>query len=193
MQAAITTLFSGAVGGLTMALLCKPTRRSWRAANTLSKVVSGVLSGLVVSSATCAIAPVWAHAVTAALSAGTTKLFAKWLIRLGIDDVSSVVSVHLVGGVISVLAVGFFAQPDLLQQLPQLPSQKAAQFSAGFVYGGDGRQLVLQLVWLLLLLLWAAVTTVPLCLMLRSLGYLRNDTRSSLKGAKPRRCLACCA
>lgn len=173
-----------------MALLCKPTRRSWRAANTLSKVVSGVLSGLVASASTCAIAPVWSHAVTAALSAGATKLCARWLVRLGIDDVSSVVPVHMVGGVISVLAVGFFAQPELLQQLPQLPSREAAVRSAGIVYGGDGKQLALQLVWLLLLVLWAAVVTVPLCLTLRSLGYLRNDTRSSLKGARLTYCSA---
>jgi ammonia channel protein AmtB len=182
MQAAVATLYAGAIGGLVAAFLCKPTRRSWREAATLSEVTIGLLAGLVSSASTCGVVPLWAHTVTAALAAGAAKAACRLLARAGIDDVSSVVPIHLVGGVISVLSVGLFAEADLIQQISQLPSKEAAQKSAGAFAGGDGMQLLLQFVWLLFILTWSIVITVPLCLTLRAIGHLRNDTRSSLKG-----------
>jgi ammonia channel protein AmtB len=181
-QAALATLFAGAVGGLTAMILCKPSQRTWRATSTVSKVVVGVLAGLVASTSTCSVVPLWAHSITSAIAAICAKLTCQLLSHAGIDDVSAVVPVHLVGGIISVLSVGFFAHPDLLRLLPQLPSVAATHASAGLVFGGKGHQLALQLVWILLILAWSTVLTVPTCVTLRSLGLLRNDTRSTIKG-----------
>ena len=142
-----------------------------------------MLAGLVASAASCGVVPLWVHAITSSVSAIAAKLISKLLIRQGIDDVTSVVPVHLVGGVISVVSVGFFAETKRIRMLPMAPSDEASQISTGIVFGGNGSQLGLQLLWLLFILAWTITITVPLCLTLRSLGHLRNDTRSTLTGA----------
>ena len=92
--------------------------------------------------------------------------------HLRVDDVVSAVPIHLVSGAVSVLAPGFFASADNLMHLAKQPSRLAATRSAGVFFGGDGRQLAVQLLWLSFILLWTVVITVPLCLGLRSMGIL---------------------
>jgi ammonia channel protein AmtB len=188
MQAALCTIFAGAVGGVVSALLCSHSQHTWKATSTVPRVVTGVLAALVASTCSCSIAPVWTQAVSACIAA-TLARWATWLLRrAGVDDVTNVVPVHLCGGIVSVITVAFFAQPQLLQQLPSLPSREAVRHSAGLAFGGNTHQLIVQLVWLLIILLWSLVITVPMCLLLRSLGCLRNDTNTTSRGASQTAC-----
>lgn len=186
MQAALATLFAGSVGAVAAAILSKSSRKSWRTAAMLSNVTSGVVAGLVSSSALCGIAPLWGVAATATVAAVASKGASNLLARAGVDDVASVVPNHLVGGIVSVLSVGFFADPDYLRLTSHLPTAAAARVSAGVFIGGNGKQLLLQLLWLVLIIAWGTVCSVPLCLGLRAVGLLRSDPHPSANGVPGR-------
>lgn len=87
---------------------------------------SGAVAGLVAITPSCAnLTPFWALVlgiVTGAVCAMAVEL--KW--KLGYDDSLDVVGVHMVGGLIGTLYLGFFAT------------------DTGLFVGGDGRQLLVQ-------------------------------------------------
>ncbi|MFE5410110.1 ammonium transporter [Microbacterium sp. NPDC056569] len=87
---------------------------------------SGAVAGLVAITPACAaLTPIWAIVlglVAGALCALAIELKYKW----GFDDSLDVVGIHLVGGLIGTLYLGFFAT------------------GAGLFMGGDGTQLVVQ-------------------------------------------------
>ena len=89
---------------------------------------SGAVAGLVAITPSCAnLAPGWAillGVVTGAVCALAIEL--KW--KLGYDDSLDVVGVHLVGGLIGTIYLGFFAT------------------GTGLLVGGDYEQLVLQVI-----------------------------------------------
>jgi len=71
---------------------------------------NGWVGGLVASSAACAFIPPTA-AIVIGLVAGTLVIFAvEWFeLRMAVDDPGGAISVHAVGGIWGVLALGFFA------------------------------------------------------------------------------------
>lgn len=87
---------------------------------------SGAVAGLVAITPACAaLQPVWA--ILLGLIAGAVCALAVDLkYKLGFDDSLDVVGVHLVGGLIGTLYIGFFAN------------------GTGLFLGGDGRQLLVQ-------------------------------------------------
>ena len=180
---------AGAAGGLTAAVLSTAAPRPWLAATPAA--ISGTLAGLVSASATCIVAPLWTHVPVAAVAAGVAQL-AQWGLRkLQVDDATSAAAVHLGGGAVSILAVGFFAEPQRLLSLPGVPPQAAAAASAGVAFGGDGSQLGVQAVWLLFVLGWTAALVLPVCLGLQAFGVLRSPDTALTAGAPLRaRCAA---
>jgi Amt family ammonium transporter len=83
-----------------------------------SLCVNGWVSGLVAGSAGCAVvAP--AAAVLTGLIAGALVTFAiEWFeLRLGVDDPGGAISVHAVGGIAGLLALGLFDASQWLAQL----------------------------------------------------------------------------
>lgn len=54
--------------------------------------------------------------------------------------------------------------------LPSLPTPASAMFSSGLAMGGSGEQLVVQVLWLLFVVGWSLLVTVPVCLVLMVLG-----------------------
>jgi len=85
---------------------------------------SGIIAALVAITPACgAVSPLGAIAI--GLIAGVVCCLAvEWKFRLGFDDSLDVVGVHLVGGVIGTLLIGFFATAD------------APNGAAGLFYGG---------------------------------------------------------
>ena len=87
---------------------------------------SGAVAGLVAITPACAaLTPIWAvvlGVVAGALCALAIELKYKW----GFDDSLDVVGIHLVGGLIGTLYLGFFAS------------------NTGLFMGGDGTQLLVQ-------------------------------------------------
>ncbi|GAA3099339.1 ammonium transporter [Streptosporangium carneum] len=96
-------------------------------------VASGAVAGLVAITPACGFVDPWAAIVIGAV-AGAACAFAVGLkYKLGFDDSLDVVGVHMVGGVLGAVSLGFLAAYPFLEQQ-----------SKGLLYGGGLKQLGLQ-------------------------------------------------
>ena len=59
---------------------------------------------------------------------------------------------------------------DQIALLPSLPAPATALFSRGLAMGGSSHQLITQLSWLVFVIGWTLLLTVPLCVVLMMLG-----------------------
>jgi Amt family ammonium transporter len=132
---AAVTILAGASGGITAATFMIMTTRKPDPTITMN----GLLAGLVASSAGAAyinpVAAVIISVVAGLLACVFVQLLDKWRI----DDPVGAISVHGVGGLWGVLAVGIFANSDSVN---------------GRLHGGWG-QLGAQVIGALVLVLWA--------------------------------------
>ena len=120
---------------------------------------SGAVAGLVAIAPSCAaLAPGWAlllGVITGAVCALAVEL--KW--KLGYDDSLDVVGVHLVGGIIGTLYVGFFAT------------------GTGLFTGGTGAQLLVQFIAAFGVLIYSFVVAYLLGLLIeKTIGFrVKNE------------------
>lgn len=114
---------------------------------------SGVVAGLVAITPACgSLSPVGSMGL--GLVAGVLSALAIGLkYRLGYDDSLDVVGVHLVSGLWGTVAIGLLAT------------------DTGLFYGGDARQLVVQLVIAAFALAYTAIWTLLLALVLKPMGW----------------------
>jgi ammonium transporter, Amt family len=70
---------------------------------------SGVVAGLVAITPACAFVDIWGALIIGVVAGGVCALAISIKYRLGYDDSLDVVAVHLVGGLIGTLLIGFFA------------------------------------------------------------------------------------
>ncbi|TWS21423.1 ammonium transporter [Tsukamurella asaccharolytica] len=124
---------------------------------------SGVVAGLVAITPACAnVTPV--GAIILGIVAGAAAAFAVGLkSKFGFDDSLDVVGVHLVAGLIGTVALGFLAK------------------DTGLFYGGDYKQLVVQIVIAAVALAFTAVLTAVIALALKPLGW-RIDKEDEADG-----------
>jgi ammonium transporter, Amt family len=108
---------------------------------------SGVVAGLVAITPACGnVDPMGAIAI--GLIAGVGCAFAVGLkYKLGYDDSLDVVGVHMVGGLIGTLLIGFFATPAI------------SDTKVGLFYGGDASQLILQAIAAFSAMIYSFVVT----------------------------------
>ncbi|NKY18924.1 ammonium transporter [Tsukamurella spumae] len=124
---------------------------------------SGVVAGLVAITPACAnLTPV--GAIILGVVAGVAAAFGVGLkSKFGFDDSLDVVGVHLVAGVIGTISLGFLAK------------------DTGLFYGGDYKQLVVQVVIAAVALAFTAVLTVVIAYALKPLGW-RIDKEAEADG-----------
>ena len=92
-------------------MLCTPhATTDMHAVKAVHTISQGTRAAVVASTASCAVVPLWTQLITGPLASVTSGWLDRLLQRCGMHDSSSVVSVHLGGGAIGVVAVGFFAQ-----------------------------------------------------------------------------------
>ncbi|MCM3068618.1 ammonia channel protein, partial [Priestia flexa] len=77
--------------------------------------------------------------------------------KFGYDDSLDVVGVHLVAGLWGTVGIGFFAY--------------ASEDAPGLFYGGDFKQLVVQIVIAAVALLYTAILTVIIAFIVKPLGW----------------------
>jgi Amt family ammonium transporter len=125
---------------------------------------SGVVAGLVAVTPACgALSPVGSIAL--GLGAGALCALAVGLkYRFGYDDSLDVVGVHLVGGIVGTVGVGFLAT------------------SGGLLYGDGLRQLVVQVLVTLFAMAWSAVATLVVGLLVKVLVGWRVSEEEELAG-----------
>jgi Amt family ammonium transporter len=106
-QAALNTTLSAAAAALAAAAI---TRLRFGMPDA-SLCVNGWTGGLVASSAACAFVSPAAAVFTGAIAGVLITFSVEWLdARLGVDDPAGSISVHAVGGIWGLLALGMFAQ-----------------------------------------------------------------------------------
>nr|WP_237562485.1 ammonium transporter [Glutamicibacter soli] len=132
-------------------------------------VASGLVSGLVAITPSCADIAPWAAMLLGVL-AGAGSAWAvnlKW--KLGYDDSLDVVGVHLVSGIIGTLFLGFFAMPT-------------AESAGGLFYGGGTGQLVSQFMALLVVIVFSAAMTWVIAMLIEKISPWRVPAEIEIAG-----------
>ncbi len=132
---------------------------------------SGAVAALVAITPACAfVAPI--GAIIIGLLAGVICAFAVTLkYRLGYDDSLDVVGVHLVGGVVGCLLIGFFATTEVNELGKD-----------GLLYGGGAGLLGVQAVGALAVMAYSFAVTLILALVLKAVVGLRVSQDDEVSG-----------
>ena len=132
---------------------------------------SGAVAALVAITPACAfVAP--SGAIIIGLLAGVICAFAVTLkYRLGYDDSLDVVGVHLVGGIVGCLLIGFFATTEVNELGKD-----------GLLYGGGAGLLGIQAVGALAVMAYSFVITLILALVLKAVVGLRVSQDDEVGG-----------
>ena len=156
---AVNTLLAGATGAVVALYI-----QLWRTKQTdILMACNGALAGLVGITAPVAYVDPWAAVVIGAIAA-PLMMASVWFIEniLKIDDPVSAISVHGVCGLWGILAVGIFAT--------EVVGNTGDDAVIGLV-GGNGLQIVSQLISMGVVLGWALVTGFAMFLLLdRTMG-----------------------
>jgi len=125
---------------------------------------SGIVAGLVAITPACgSVSPVGAI-VLGLVAGGLCALAVGLKYRIGYDDALDVVGVHLVGGLVGTVAIGFLAT------------------SGGLFYGDGARLLVVQLLIALFAVAWSAVFTLVVALAVKAVVGLRVEEEVEVEG-----------
>ena len=125
---------------------------------------SGVVAGLVAITPACgAVSPIGAIAL-GLVAGGICALAVGLKYRFGYDDSLDVVGVHLVGGLVGTIGVGFLST------------------STGLLYGEGASQLVLQVLVALVAILWAAAATFVVASIVKLVIGLRLPEEDEIEG-----------
>ena len=137
----------------------------------LTMAMNGSLGGLVAITAGCSVVQPWAACVIGIIGGGVYILGSNALIKLRIDDAVDAIPVHGANGIWGCLAVGLFADPDLV-------ASAYGSDKAGLFYGGDdpANLLAVQVCGLLFIIGWVSVLMTPFFIALKALGLFRVDS-----------------
>ncbi|MEI2811382.1 MAG: ammonium transporter [Nocardioides sp.] len=125
---------------------------------------SGVVAGLVAITPACgSLSPLGSMAL-GAVAGGLCALAVGLKYRFGYDDSLDVVGVHLVGGVVGTIGIGFFAT------------------STGLLYGGGVKQLVIQTLVAAYAIVWSAVVTLVVGLAIKAAMGWRIEEDEEVAG-----------
>jgi Amt family ammonium transporter len=137
---------------------------------------SGAVAGLVAITPACAfVSPVGAifiGLITGGLCAWAIGLKNKF----GLDDALDVGGVHLVGGLSGTILIGFFSISNAELSWGQ------GDNPSGIFYGGDAKQLVIQVLVALFAVVFSGVLTLVIALILRSTMGLRVSAEVEADG-----------
>jgi ammonium transporter, Amt family len=138
---------------------------------------SGVVAGLVAITPSCSSVNVLGALVIGALAGMACALAVGLKYRFGFDDSLDVVGVHLVGGILGTLMVGLVAAP----QSPAIATAGGAT-SPGLFYGGGFAQLIRQTIGASSVLLYSALGTLIIALLLKYTIGLRLNAEDEASG-----------
>ncbi len=137
----------------------------------VSMSLNGSLAGLVAITAPCADVDAFGAIVIGAV-AGALVVFGVWLLDyvLKIDDPVGAVAVHMLNGIWGTIAVGIFATGNGQNGI------------TGLLYGGGFTQLGIQLIGMISVLAWAAVTTTVMFLAIKYTMGFRASREDEMRG-----------
>eukprot|EP00904_Undaria_pinnatifida_P002669 jgi/Undpi1/12402/HiC_scaffold_5.g02074.m1 len=147
----VTTTISAAFGAITTVTLAKLSLGYWDggAAN------NGLLAGLVGITAGCSTCEPEGAFVIGVVSGFVYTFSSKALVAMKVDDVVDAIPVHFFCGMWGVLAASLFATKD--NYAAAYYADRASK-CAGAFYGGDGSAVAANVVFILAVVAWVAVT-----------------------------------
>jgi Amt family ammonium transporter len=162
----LNTAVAASAGLLAWALV----ERIRNGAATSMGAASGLIAALVAITPACgAVSPLGAVAI-GAIAGAVCSLAVELKFRLGFDDSLDVVAVHLVGGIIGTLLIGFFATED------------APNGVAGLFYGGGFELLGVQSLATVAVLVYSFVVTFVIAFAINRTIGLRVQEEDELRG-----------
>lgn len=170
--AAVTTTIGGASGAISAMVtdMLMYRLKTGEVAYDITMVMNGTLAGLVGVTAGCAMIEPWAAAVIGIVSGWVYIFVSKLLVSLKIDDAVDAIPVHMGAGLWGVIAVGIFAEPDLVA------SAVSGNGGAGLIYGGKSALIIAQLAGAAWIIGWVSAVMIPFFLCLKFAGLLRVDS-----------------
>ena len=145
---------------------------------------SGIVAGLVaITPAAGSVDPLGALAI--GVLAGIACAYAVGLkYKFGYDDSLDVVGVHLVGGLVGTLLIGFFASPLAMTTIADGddPTKAHAEGVAGLFYGGGFDQLGKQAIGAFAVMAYSAVVTYLIALIIKHTIGWRISTTDEVSG-----------
>ena len=133
---------------------------------------SGVVAGLVAITPACGSVTLVGAIALGAVAGIACSLAVGLKYKLGYDDSLDVVGVHLVGGLVGTVGIGFLAAPTAAT--PAIPE--------GLLYGGGPKLLVVQVACAAFALLWATIATVIVALVIKHTVGWRLADEHELEG-----------
>ncbi|TXI52157.1 ammonium transporter [Mycolicibacter arupensis] len=143
---------------------------------TLLGAASGIVAGLVAITPACASVDVVGALVVGAVAGVACALAVGLKYRFGFDDSLDVVGVHLVGGLVGTLLIGLVAAPTTAAIYGE------SDVSPGLFYGGGFDQLWRQTIGATSVLVYSAVGTAIIALILKYTMGLRVDAEDEASG-----------
>jgi Amt family ammonium transporter len=154
---------SGAVAALIFSWL-------WFKKPDASMTLNGLLAGLVAITASCAVVSPGASIIIGLIGGVLVVLSVEFIDKiLKVDDPVGAASVHCVCGIFGTLAVGIWAYAEEDGVL-------------GLLHGGGFSQLGVQIIGILAVGAWAAVTSLLLFFLIKAIFGLRVSPREELVG-----------
>ncbi|MCU1633105.1 MAG: ammonium transporter [Micrococcaceae bacterium] len=162
----LNTAIAASAGLLAWALV----ERVRNGAATSMGAASGLISALVAITPACgAVSPMGALAI-GAIAGAVCSLAIELKFRLGFDDSLDVVGVHLIGGILGTLLIGFFATED------------APNGVSGLFYGGGFELLGIQALATIAVLVYSFVVTWVIAQAIQRTVGLRIEQEDELRG-----------
>ncbi len=127
---------------------------------------SGVVAGLVAITPACASVDTWGAISIGAIAGALCAMAVDLKYRFGFDDSLDVVGVHLVGGIVGTILIGFFEAYDGL----------------GIFYGGGVSQLIAQVQGVVIVMAYTFVMTLIIGGLLVKFAGFRATKEAELRG-----------
>jgi len=134
----------------------------------LTMAMNGALGGLVAITAGTSVVTPWAACIIGIIGGWVYIGFSRFLIKMRIDDAVDAIPVHFANGAWGVIAVGFFADPDLM-------AVAGYADKPGVFYGGGGELLLANFVSVVWICAWVFFLMTPFFVILHALGLFRVD------------------
>jgi len=146
-RVAVTTTLAASAGAISTFIFGKYFDRA--PSFSLSDTLNGILAGLVAITGPCPVVTAYGAIIIGATGGIIFKLFSRLMLKLRIDDPLDAFAVHGGVGMWGLLMAGFFATKEYTQE-----TYGAQHYDWGVFYGGSGRQLVVQIVGVIVTPLW---------------------------------------
>jgi Amt family ammonium transporter len=133
---------------------------------------SGVVAGLVAITPACAFVDTWGALLIGAVAGAACALAVGLKYRLGFDDSLDVVGVHLVGGLVGTVLLGFVATSSVVAEDGQ----------DGLFYGGDVKLLGVQVLSAVVVMAYSGLLAVVLGLLVKAVTGGRVSPEQEITG-----------